>query len=248
MENKVLAKVNGHAITQADVNTFMERLGPQRAAQFQSPEGQQQILNELINQNLFFVDATANNLHETPEFQAEMDKMKAIVLTQINVTNVINSVAVNEEEVVAYYNENKENFGTPATADTSHILVDTEELANEIRTKILNNEMTFEDAAKEYSSCPSGQNGGTLGSYPKGQMVPEYDNASFAMNEGELSQPVETQFGFHLIRLNGKTVAGESSFEDVKQQVETELLSEKQRNAYMDKVSEMHTQYNVEIM
>ncbi|MDP8231437.1 MAG: peptidylprolyl isomerase [Candidatus Zophobacter franzmannii] len=246
MENKVLAKVNGNPITQADVNVFMERLGPQRSAQFQTEEGQTQILSELVNQSLFCADAITNKLDETDAYKAEMDKMKEMVLTQINVSSLLSSVTVTDEDVKSFFDANPTNFAAPASADTNHILVDNVELAKEIRTKIISKEVTFEEAAKEHSSCPSKDTGGKLGSYPKGQMVPEYDNASFTMNEGDISEPVQTQFGFHIIRLNAKTVAGEATFEDVKDKAKADLLSEKQREAYMAKIVEMQSAHNVE--
>ncbi|MBN2830357.1 MAG: peptidylprolyl isomerase [Candidatus Cloacimonetes bacterium] len=248
MENKVLATVMGIPISQADVNTFISRLGQQYAAQYSSEEGQKQILEELINQQLFYIDAADNKLDETDEFKAEMEKMKAMVLTQINVTNLMNSINATDSEVEKYFEDYKVNFNTPESANTSHILVDTEELGNEIRAKIINKEISFEEAAKEYSSCPSGQNGGNLGSYPRGQMVPEYDNASFSMKEGEISNPVQTQFGFHIIKLNSKTEAGSAKFEDVKDKVKAELINDRQRAAYMDKVYDMRAKYKVEVL
>ncbi len=248
MENKVLAKVNGKEITQNDVNIFMERLGPQHAAQFQGEAGQKQILDELVNQSLFCADAVENKINETEAYKSEMAKMSDMVLTQINVSNLVNSVQVTDEEVANYFEMAKSNFAQQPTADTSHILVADEEQCKEIRAKIVNEEVTFEDAAKEHSSCPSKDNGGRLGSYPKGQMVPEYDAVSFEMNEGEISEPVKTQFGFHLIRLNSKTEGGEAVFEEVKDQAQKDLLSQKQREAYVAKIAAMKDQHNVEYL
>ena len=86
----------------------------------------------------------------------------------------------------------------------SHLLVKTEEEANEIREKIINGEMKFEDAAAMVSLCPSGANGGDLGFFGKGQMVKPFEDACFSMELNEISNPIETQFGWHLIQLTGK--------------------------------------------
>ena len=86
----------------------------------------------------------------------------------------------------------------------SHILVKTEEEANELRGKIVNGETSFEDAAAMHSLCPSGANGGDLGFFGRGQMVKPFEDACFSMEVAEVSNPIQTQFGWHLIQLTGK--------------------------------------------
>jgi peptidyl-prolyl cis-trans isomerase C len=86
----------------------------------------------------------------------------------------------------------------------NHLLVKTEEEAQKLREEILGGKL-FEDAAAEFSSCPSGASGGDLGFFGHGAMVKPFEDAAFALTEiGEISQPVQTQFGWHLIQLTGK--------------------------------------------
>lgn len=85
----------------------------------------------------------------------------------------------------------------------SHILVDTRAEANLIKSKIDNGE-SFEALAKKYSKCPSGQEGGNLGYFERGQMVPEFEDAAFDLPVGKVSEPVHTQFGWHLIKVYDK--------------------------------------------
>ncbi len=87
----------------------------------------------------------------------------------------------------------------------SHILVRTENEANELLKEIKSGKLTFADAAEGASLCPSGQNGGDLGYFGKGMMVKEFEQACFSMEVGEISAPIQTQFGWHLIQLTGKT-------------------------------------------
>jgi peptidyl-prolyl cis-trans isomerase C len=85
----------------------------------------------------------------------------------------------------------------------SHLLVDTKEKAEALKKEILAGK-DFGVAAKEVSICPSGNNGGDLGFFGQGKMVPEFEHAAFAMNVGEVSEPIETQFGWHLIKVTDK--------------------------------------------
>jgi len=85
-----------------------------------------------------------------------------------------------------------------------HILVATEKEAQDLKTKIESNEITFEDAAKKYSSCPSGQQGGDLGFFPRGVMVKPFEDAAFSSELNKVSNPVQTQFGWHLIKVVDK--------------------------------------------
>ncbi|MCD4668064.1 MAG: peptidylprolyl isomerase [Sulfurimonas sp.] len=90
-----------------------------------------------------------------------------------------------------------------AWATASHILVDSEERCNEIKTEIENG-LSFADAAKANSTCPSSAQGGDLGKFGPGQMVPEFDKAIFSGDVGVLYGPIKTQFGYHLIDITGR--------------------------------------------
>jgi len=90
-----------------------------------------------------------------------------------------------------------------ARAVASHILVDSETKANELRGKIVGGEADFESVAKAHSGCPSGKSGGSLGEFGQGDMVPEFDAVIFGdLPIGEVSEPVKTQFGYHLIKVD----------------------------------------------
>ena len=86
----------------------------------------------------------------------------------------------------------------------SHILVDSQKEAMDLKTKIENNEITFEDAAKQFSKCPSGQKGGDLGYFGRGMMVKEFDDAAIEDKKDSVTNPVQTQFGWHLIKVLDK--------------------------------------------
>ena len=113
----------------------------------------------------------------------------------------------------------------------------------EILAFIQNGEKTFEDAAKEFSSCPSSQRGGDLGQFGKGQMVKEFEDAAVDAEIGKVVGPVKTQFGYHLIKVEKKNEPKTAEFEEVKGQIYQQLLGKKQNDAYEAKVKELKDKY-----
>ena len=247
MENnlKPLAVVNSKAIYESDVDEMIAQMG-QRGAAYQSAQGRAMILEQLIAQRLFLADAMRNLYEREPEFKAQMARVKEQMLIQYSINKAVGSVKVTDEEAKKFFDDNPVQFAGQPTVSASHILVDSEEKAVEIMTQIQNGEISFEDAAKAHSTCPSSAQGGSLGEFGRGQMVPEFDEACFTMEEGELRGPVKTQFGYHLIRLDSKTDGESLSFDMVKEQIKDHLLGEKQQKAYQSRVNQLKILYPVE--
>jgi peptidyl-prolyl cis-trans isomerase C len=245
MDNKILAVVNGREITQLDVQKTLQGLG-QAAMNYAGPEGEKKLVDELINQELFYAEAIETELDKDEQFIAEMAEVRTNMLKQFYVRQLLADVNISEEEVETYYNENKAQFSKPAQAKASHILVDTEEQANDIKAEIEGG-MTFEEAASKYSKCPSNAKGGDLGFFGQGQMVPEFETAVFAMEVGEMSAPVQTQFGFHLIKKTDAQDAGEATFGEVRQNIVQQLTVKKQNEVYYGKADSLKEKYAVEV-
>jgi foldase protein PrsA len=125
-------------------------------------------------------------------------------------------VKVTEEDTKQYYESLK------GKVQASHILVEDEKTAKEIKARLDKGEK-FEDLAKEASKDPSGQNGGDLGWFGEGQMVPEFEKAAFALKEGEVSAPVKSEFGYHIIKVT-KTV---KPYEEMKKELEADVKKQK---------------------
>lgn len=245
-ENKILATVNNKEITQQDVYAFLNELGPQVAMQFQTPEGIVKVVEELVNQELIYLDAIENGLDKDEIFKLELERIKANVLKQYAINKLLSDISATEEEVTKYYNDNKEQFHTAEAVGASHILVKEEEKANQILKEIKNG-LSFEDAASKYSTCPSKENGGNLGEFTRGKMVPEFEAAAFNMEEGKISDPVKTQFGYHLIRVDHKKEAGISTFDEVKDQITKQIIGVKQQEKYLNKTDELKNKHDVKI-
>ena len=242
---KPLAVVNSKAIYESDIDEMIAQMG-QRGAAYQSEQGRAMILEQLIAQRLFLADAMRNLYEREPEFKAQMARVKEQMLVQYSINKAVGGIKVTDDEAQKFYDENPVQFAGQPTVAASHILVDSEEKAAEILSQINAGEISFEDAAKAHSSCPSSEQGGSLGEFGHGQMVPEFDEACFSMEVGELRGPIKTQFGYHIIRLDGKKAAEPMKFAEVHDAIHEHLLNEKRRQAYQSKVNQMKIMYPVQ--
>lgn len=245
MNNKLIAKVDGRAITEADLNALIQNLGP-NAARFSSNDGRKKLIDELITQELFYSDAIENGLDKEEAFIAALETMKSNLLKQYALNKLLSNITISDEEALAHFEKNPDMFKPQPSARASHILVSTEEEALAI-AKEIEEGLAFEDAALKYSSCPSKERGGDLGEFSTGQMVPEFEQAVFSMKDGEISGPVQTQFGCHLIKAISIKEGAPVKFDDVKDQVKHYCSSVKSNLVYAEKQATLKAKYNVEI-
>jgi peptidyl-prolyl cis-trans isomerase C len=148
-----------------------------------------------------------------------------------------------EAEALEYYNANPDRFQTPEGITASHILLGFDEADTDatkaekkaklekIRTDIIAGTISFEDAALANSTCPSKEEGGSLGTFGKGRMVPEFEVAAFTQEINEVGDIVETQFGYHIIKVTDRTEAGTVSFDEAKEQLLSGLSGQKMQEA-----------------
>ncbi len=243
-DNKVLARVEGREITESDVERLLRNLGPQRAAQFNSPGGKSKLLEELINQELFYVDALEKGLDKEEDFLEEVENMKSELLKQYGIRKILEQVEVSDEEAFNYYKENRNQFRTNEKIHAKHILVEDREEADRIYWD-LKKGLFFEEAAKKYSRCPSAAQGGSLDYFERGQMVPDFEEVAFKLDINEISRPVKTQYGYHIIKVVDKKRPGISDFDDVKPQIAHHLIGMKQQQAYAQEVNRLRGQFKV---
>lgn len=246
MNNRVLAKVGSMTIMESEVNEMVANLA-QRGQNYDNPQGRAAILDQLIANKLLLIDAQKNLYEHNAEFKAQLEKVKNDMLISFAVNKALSEVKpATEEEIKKYYDDNADKFNKGESVNASHILVESEDLAKELLSKINAGEISFEDAARQNSTCPSKENGGNLGEFTKGQMVPEFDKAVFEMKVGEITGPVKTQFGYHLIKLISKNEESSYSFEEIKGQLASMLNQEKQQAAFQSKVNQLKILYPVD--
>lgn len=246
MDNNVLAKIENIEITKEQFINVMRGLPQQQAMEFSTQEGSRKLLDEMIAGELFYLEAEKNNLEQDEEFIKIMEEAKHNMLQRYAVQKLLEDIKVSQEEIKEYYNNNKNEFVAEEQVSARHILVDSEEGCLKIKEEIVNG-LDFSEAASKYSTCPSKERGGALGSFIKGKMVPEFSDAAFELAIGEVSDPVKTQFGYHLIIVDEKKEAHEKSLDEVAGQISQKIAKDKQYKVYDAKVKELKSQYKIEV-
>ena len=174
-------------------------------------------------------------------------------------TEFVSKAAVTETETRAFYDKNKDKFKQEEAFKASHILIGVDEKASaddrkkahekaEKLSKELAGGADFAALAKANSTCPSSQQGGDLGFFAKGQMVPEFEKAVFVLKPGEISPVVETKYGYHIIRFTEKKEAGISAFKDVKANIEEFLKGQKINEAIQKYLADARKTAKIEIL
>lgn len=228
----VLAEVNGTTITDNDFYKEQENLPPQLKPLTETPEGKKEMLDTMVVRELIMQQAKKDGLESSPEVAAKLEDLKKRVIVEAYLKKKVEEMATpTDAEMQDFYNKNKARFEGGAEIRASHILVKSEAEAKEIE-KQLKAGGNFEELAKKHSMDGAAAKGGDLGWFGKGAMLPEFENAAFALKAGQVSPIVKTQFGFHLIKQTGARPAGARSFEDVKDQIKAALVPTKQQEAF----------------
>jgi len=239
--DKILATVNGKEITGVDYNLFLDSLNPQIKQYFAGEDMNKEIINELIYQALLYEDAIAKGMDKDEEFLQVVEKTKESMLKNYALGKLLATVDVTEDEVKKFYEENKEAFKEKESANASHILVSEEDKA-----RVKDGE-DFETLAKKNSTCPSKEKGGDLGTFTRGQMVKEFEDAVFENEVGTVTEPVKTQFGYHIIKINEKNEGRDLEFDEVKDKIFSQLKRQKEQDLYNKKIEELKEKYDVKM-
>ena len=238
--NKIYATINGVDIKEADLDQAAGDLD----AQFSRlPPEQRRLaaLAALIDIKAMSAEATKLKLDQTDAFKKRIEFLRDRALHNELFTSAIVD-KISDADVRARYD--KEIAALPAQTEVNarHILVKTKEEAEAIIKKLAGG-AKFEDLAKESSTDGSAQNGGDLGYFSEGQMVPEFEKAAFALKPGEFTkEPVQTQFGFHVIKLEDRRTKQPPAFDDVKEQIRSIILRER----YIEMVKKLRDDLKVE--
>jgi len=245
---KVLAKVGGIEIKAKDVDAVIAQLPPQQAFMFNTDSGRDKILTELINRELFYIWSEENGVADNDDFKTDLERVRKSLMTNYAMQDLMKDINVSSDDVSKYYDEHKDKFVEQEQVRASHILVDSEDQAESILSLLKKGDKTFEDAATEFSKCPSKAKGGDLGFFSHGQMVKTFEDAAFSMKVGELSKPVKTEYGWHIIKVTEKKPSRQKELSEVRGHIKDELMGERQMKRYNETVETLKAKHSVEIM
>ena len=179
-------------------------------------------------------------LKEQSVTQAQLElQLQAQMLQDAVQQKVNDGIKVTQEQIQKYFDDpaNKNQFSVPESVDARHVLVKTKAEAKKVRALLEadNSDANWKKVAAEYSTDPgSKDSGGDLGNFPKGRMVKQFEDVAFDIEVGTVSQPVKTQFGYHVIEVTKKTPASEQTLEEAKKTIEEQLKYQKQATAWED--------------
>lgn len=235
-DSPVIAHVNKDVVTEADFLREVSRIPEWAQSQFSTDDGKSKFLDELIKKELIYQHAKKMRLDKSEDYIEKVREFEKITLVALSLKKEVDDkVKVSEEEVRAFYDENKDKFTVGTQIKASHILVKTEEEAQKVRERIQKGEK-FEAVAKEVSiDKGSAEKGGDLGYFGRGRMVPEFERAALSLKTGEISEPVKTRFGYHIIKQTDVKMGDPASYEQSKEAIQRELINQK-RKKYFDEL------------
>ncbi len=226
-EDPVVAKVNGRVITEADVRLAAAEIGAD--LQRYPPATRRRVLIEFLIQNELFAEAAAKkNVADSTAFKERKHYWDRRNMRDSFFETEIRS-QVTDAEARGFYEAQIKNYPKGEEVRASHILVKSEDEAKAIFEQIAH-DGDFAELARKHSKDPgSGANGGDLGYFGRGRMVPPFEKAAFSLPVGEVSQPVKSQFGWHIIKVIDKRDSKPPEFKAVKEQIVSQLIHEKAR-------------------
>jgi len=233
--NDVLAVVNGENVTKAQIN---ELLASQNLTYDKlPPQYQRMVLDKVITNALLIQKAENSGVEKTALYKQILAKRKKQIAMEVFLKQKLNSIKITDVEAKQFYDKNKDlMFKKPQEVKARHILVKDEKQAKDLINQLKNVpqsqlETKFIQLAKKYSKGPSGKDGGELGWFGKGKMIPAFEKVAFSLKKGEFSlEPVKTRFGYHIIYIEDKKDGGYIPFDAVKDKIKQQLKLKKLRD------------------
>jgi len=240
---EVLGSVNGKPITTEDAEIYVAQTQPGASYEALPDDQKKMITDRLVERALFIEQAKKDGMEKDPEFQKLLERDKDELLVRTWITRQYKNTVVSDSEAKAYYDKHPDEFKIPEQVHARHILVKTKEEAQKLIDKLKNLKgealkKKFIELAKAHSTGPTGPKGGDLGQFGPGQMVKPFNDAVFAMKKEEVStEPVQTQFGYHVIYVEDKKPAKVIPYEEAKERIMA-IMKQKSFSAKMAKLAD----------
>ncbi|PMP67466.1 MAG: hypothetical protein C0190_03235 [Thermodesulfobacterium geofontis] len=262
-ENKLLAEVGPYKLYEEDVNKMIEKDAQIQQILKSKPELRNDVITAIVNRwvnlTLLSLAGKREGIEKDPEIKKELIEIEKNYLAQKYFEKMTANLKISEKEVKEYYEKNKENYKEPEGIHIKHILIfvskdadnATEERAlkkaNEIREKLLKG-ANFEELAKMYSDDTGSKNkGGDLGIIRKGQTIPEFEKEIFKLKPGEISTPIKSPYGYHIVKVEEIIPERIPDFEEIKNVVKEDYLQKKEEELMAKILQNLYKEYQPKI-
>lgn len=257
-DGDVLARVGEERITVDEFDQFVESLPAQWKARARTPSGRKQILEHRIRARLIGLEAEDRGIPEDPGVRYQLEQARQRILLQALMQEWQKEFDVSEEELRSYYEEHEDEYSQPAQYRAQHILFQVANgapserveaaraKAEQARARVLDGD-TFDVVAREMSDGPTAKKGGDLGYVEQGRFHEDFEEAALALEPGEISEPVRTPFGWHVIKLVGVKDETTIPFEEVRDQIRRKVMPRQRQEAFEAFMSNLKEKHSVEL-
>ncbi|MDO9068942.1 MAG: peptidylprolyl isomerase [Deltaproteobacteria bacterium] len=231
-QGQVMAEVNGGSITTGDFERELKNLPEYLKSMADTPQGRKEMLDTMVIRELILQQASKDGLDKGAEIEEKLQDLKKRLIVESFLKKKVEAGSqVSDADLQKFYEQNKDKFKSGEQVRASHILLKTDKEAKDVLAQIKAGG-NFEELAKKYSADASSAKGGDLGWFGKGSMVPVFEKAALSLKEGQISDVVKSDFGFHIIKLTGKRAAGIRPLEEVKEQIKGAIMPTKQQEVF----------------
>ena len=239
----ILASFREQTITLGEFNQIWEEVPEDYKLQLDKSL----VLDQMISEKLLIQEAKYMGLEEDNDVLEQIKKITEQILVQVLIEReILDKIKVNDEEVLEYYEQNKDSFTEKEQVHLYNILLETEEEAQDVLEQ-LKAGGDFSEIAKEKSTGPSAAQGGDLGYLTKGTIIPEIEEVVFALELEELSEVIKTDFGFHILKITEQKPETVKALEEVKEDIIQTLLPDKQKEDFENFLEELKNKSEIEI-
>lgn len=245
-EDPVVAKVGSDTIRQSELKLLMDEIRARDSQKLTTVAERQQYLENMIEQKMMAAEARRLGLDQNPDVKLRIRHWVDILLAQAYYEQLREKVALSPDDLQAYYDTHPHAFETPEEIHVKHIIVANQEAAEKAMAE-LDTGRPFEAVAQEMNMDASKARGGDIGWYPRGRLVPEFEVAAFALQKGEVSDIVQTRYGFHIIKLEDRRASILKPYEEVREDVRLQATREIVERQRKENLARLRKERNVQV-
>ncbi|MFH1646020.1 MAG: peptidylprolyl isomerase [Candidatus Omnitrophota bacterium] len=239
----VAARVNGKDITLAMLDEKIKNM-PVSYQEF-AAQHKNEVVNEMVIEELLYEEAKKRKLDEDNDVKELINEaIKKVLISKLVDNELKKSLPVSEDDVAAFYEEHKDQFIVPEMVRASHILVGSEEIANQVKDELQAGQ-DFSEMAAAYSKDLTKDRGGDLGYFGRGQMIPEFEKVCFSLNVGDVSGVVKTRFGYHIIKVTDRRQSTYQQFDDIKENIRQTIERARQKERFDEVTTDLKSSADI---